>query len=175
MHKRKDKNSIIMIAAIAENNAIGKDHDLLWHLPDDFKRFKRLTTGHPIIMGRKTFETFPKPLPHRKHIIITRDATYSVHHPDCMVVHNFEDALDLVEEETTSYIIGGGEIYKLGIEIANLLEITRVHASFEADTYFPEIDHKKWMLIDEHYHPKDDKHLYDFTYKTFERIDKSTQ
>ena len=161
--------TLVMIAAAAENNALGKDNDLLWHLPDDFKRFKKLTTGHKIIMGRKTFESFPKPLPNRTHIIITRDKNYSVPHPDCIVKHSLKDALKLIENDNLSFIIGGGEIYRQGERFANKIELTRVHASFEADTFFPEIDKNIWKLIKEEYHPKDEKHHYDFTYMTYIR------
>lgn len=160
-------NILSIIAAAAENNALGKDNDLLWHLPDDFKRFKKLTSGHKIIMGRKTFESFPKPLPNRTHIIITRDLNYTVDHIDCIVVHSMREALQLLKEDSLSYIIGGGEIYKLGLEYANQIELTRVHGSFKADTFFPDFDESKWQLINEEYHPKDERHNYDFTYLTY--------
>ena len=160
-------NILSIIAAAGENNALGKDNDLLWHLPDDFKRFKNLTSGHKIIMGRKTFESFPKPLPNRTHIIITRDKDYSVNHTDCIVVHSMQDALNLVKGDSLSFIIGGGEIYRLGLEHANQIELTRVHGSFDADTFFPNFDETKWQLTNEEYHPKDEKHKYDFTYLTY--------
>lgn len=161
---------ITMIAAAAENNALGKDNDLLWHLPDDFKRFKKLTTGHKIIMGRKTFESFPKPLPNRVHIIITRDQNYNVDHKDCLIVHSLEAALELVQEDDLAFIIGGGEIYKQGEAYADEIELTRVHASFEhADTFFPEIDTEVWTLAEGEYHPTDERHTYGFTYLTFLR------
>lgn len=161
---------LIMIAAAAENNALGKDNDLLWHLPDDFKRFKKLTTGHKIIMGRKTFESFPKPLPKRVHIIITRDTNYKVVFDDCIVVHSLEDALKLVTNENLAFIIGGGEIYQQAEKFSNCIELTRVHASFEdADTFFPEISSKVWRLVEEEYHEKDEGHSYAFTYLTYER------
>ena len=154
-----------MIAAIAENNALGKDNDLLWHLPDDFKRFKQITSGHYIIMGRKTFESFPKPLPNRTHVIITRQKEY---HPEgCIVVDSIEKAIEACPKGEDIFIIGGGEIYTLGMDFADLLEITRVHESFEADAFFPEIDRNKWNLISEEYHPADEKHKYDFSYQTF--------
>jgi dihydrofolate reductase len=158
-----------MIAAVGENNALGKDNDLLWHLPDDFKRFKQLTTGHCIIMGRKTFESFPKPLPNRTHIIVTRDKNYKTTHEDCIVTHSLADAIKHTHLDENPFIIGGGEIYKQGEEFANKLEITRVHANFEADTYFPEINETVWQLIASEYHPKDAKHIYDFTYLTYVR------
>ncbi len=160
-------NTITLIAAAAENNALGKDNDLLWHLPDDFKRFKKLTTGHKIIMGRKTFESFPKPLPNRTHIIITRDKTYATKYPDCIIVYSLEEALKLCKNDNTTYIIGGGQIYSLAMQYANKIELTRVHESFDADTFFPLIDVNKWNLATEEYHPKDEKHKYDFTYLTY--------
>lgn len=158
-----------MIAAAAENNALGKDNDLLWHLPDDFKRFKKLTIGHKIIMGRKTFESFPKPLPKRTHIIITRDTNYSVPYEDCIIVHSIEDAIQLVFGED-AFIIGGGEIYKQGAAFADIIELTRVHTSIEADTFFPEIELANWELTAKEHHPKDEKHLHAFTYLTYSRV-----
>lgn len=156
-----------MIAAAAENNALGKDNDLLWHLPDDFKRFKKLTSGHKIIMGRKTYESFPKPLPNRTHIIITRDKNYSVDYDECIVVHSLDEAIDLVDNEI-AFIIGGGEIYKQGEKRSDKIELTRVHATFEdADTFFPEIDENYWVLTNQEFHPTDEKHKLSFTYLTY--------
>jgi dihydrofolate reductase len=157
-----------MIAAAAENNALGKDNTLLWHLPDDFRRFKRLTIGHPIIMGRKTFESFPKPLPERKHIVITRDKNYKIDFPDCTVVHTMEQALSLFPKEDL-YIIGGGEIYNLGMPFADRIEMTRVHGTFAADAFFPQINPGDWKLTASEYHPKDEKHQLSFTYETLAR------
>lgn len=163
-------NTISMIAAVAENNALGKDNGLLWHLPDDFKYFKKRTSGHKIIMGRKTFESFPKPLPNRVHIVITRDPNYQIPYSDCIVVHSLEKAMELVKDDSLAFILGGGEIYRLGLEYADQLEITRVHHSFEADTYFPDFDENKWTLIKKEFHPKDARHAYDFTYLTYTKI-----
>ncbi|EAP87028.1 dihydrofolate reductase [Croceibacter atlanticus HTCC2559] len=154
-----------MIAAAAENNALGKDGDLVWHLPDDFKRFKKLTTGHHIIMGRKTFESFPKPLPNRTHIVITRNRDYTKE--GCIVVHNLEDALKIAEEDTQPFIIGGGEIYKLALNASEKIELTRVHDTFEADAFFPEIDLSKWELMNEEFHEIDERHSVSFTYLTY--------
>ena len=161
-------STITMIAAAAENNALGKDNDLLWHLPDDFKRFKRLTIGHKIIMGRKTFESFPKPLPKRTHIIITRDTNYKIPYEDCIIVHSLEDALKLVSNED-AFIIGGGEIYKQGEAFADIIELTRVHTRVEADTFFPTIDLECWKLTSEEHHHADEKHKHAFTYLTYKR------
>ncbi len=158
-----------MIAAIGEDNGIGRDNKLLWHLPDDFRRFKRLTFGHPMIMGRKTFETFPKPLPGRKHIILTKDPDYVVPFPECIVVHNLEKALKEVAQEPLSFVIGGGEIYGLAMDRATRLEITRVHGTFKADAYFPEISEAVWKQVKETYHPSDTKHDHAFTYRTYKR------
>ena len=158
---------IIMIAAVAENNALGKNNDLLWHLPLDFKRFKEITSGHHIIMGRKTFESFPKPLPNRTHVIITRQKDFK--HDGCIVVQDIEKAVAVCPKEDDLYIIGGGEIYKQFIHLADQLDITRVHNSFEADVYFPEIDPEIWELTSEIFNPKDEKHLFDYTFQTFGR------
>lgn len=158
---------IIIIAAVSENNALGKNNDLVWHLPDDFKRFKQLTSGHYIVMGRKTFESFPKPLPNRTHVIITRQKNYS---PEgCLIANTLQEAMQLCPKNEDTYIIGGGEIYNQSIGIADILEITRVHHTFDADTFFPDIDAEVWQLTNEVFHPKDDKHNYSFTYQTYHR------
>lgn len=158
---------IIMIAAVAENNALGKGNKLVWHLPNDFKRFKSLTSGHHIIMGRKTFESFPRPLPNRTHIIITRQKEYEA--KGCIIVDSIEKALEICPKNEDSYIIGGGEIYNLGLPHADKIDITRVHHEFEADAYFPEIDTKEWELILSEFNEKDEKHLYDYTFQTLIR------
>ena len=156
---------IVMIAAVAENNALGKDNELVWHLPNDFKRFKELTSGHYIIMGRKTFESFPKPLPNRTHVVITRQEDYQ---PEgCIIVHSIEDAIQKCPENEEVFIIGGGEIYKQGLDFSDKIEITKVHAHFEADAFFPEINENKWELVQSELNLKDERHLYDYTYQTF--------
>lgn len=159
---------ITIIAAAAENNALGKDNQLVWHLPNDFKRFKEITSGHYIIMGRKTFESFPKPLPNRTHIIITRQKNYKVE--NCIVVNSIEKAIEACPKDETIFIIGGAEIYNQSINLADKIELTRVHANFEADAYFPEIDLNKWKLVFEDYHSKDEKHNFDFTFQTFVKV-----
>ena len=156
---------ITIIAAAGSNNELGKDNDLVWHLPKDFKRFKKLTTGHHIIMGRKTFQSFPKPLPNRVHIVITRNTDY---HPEgAIIVHSMTEALEIAKNDSQIFIIGGGEIYKLGMKIADKIELTRVNSSFEADTFFPEIPSDDWKLISEEFHLKDEKHKFNFSYQTF--------
>ena len=157
----------ILIAAVAENYALGKNNDLLWHLPNDFKRFKEITSGHHIIMGRKTFESFPKPLPNRTHVIITRQQDFK--HEGCIVVSDIEKAIAACPKNEDLYIIGGGEIYSQSIHFADQLDITKVHHSFDADVYFPEIDPEIWELTSETFNPKDNKHLFDYTFQTFVR------
>ena len=158
---------LTIIAAAGENNELGNDSNLVWHLPDDFKRFKELTSGHHIIMGRKTFETFPQPLPDRTHIVITRRENYRKE--GIITVHSLERAIEISEDDRQPFIIGGGEIYKLSMDIAHKIELTRVHGKFKADTFFPEIDERKWKLVSEKFHEKDEKHKYAFTYLTYER------
>lgn len=158
---------ITLIAAIGENNALGKDNQLLWHLPDDFKRFKTITSGHYIVMGRKTFESFPKPLPNRTHVIITRQKNFTP--KDCIVVHSLKEAFEICPKNEEIFIIGGGEIYAQSIDFADKIDITRVHKSFDADTFFPNIDLNQWEKTYEDFHPKDDKHLFDFTFQTYSK------
>ncbi len=163
-------DNLTMIVAAGENNEIGKDNDLIWHLSDDLKRFKSLTSGHHIIMGRKTFESFPKPLPNRTHIVITRQSNYKA--PDgVIIVNSIEDAINIAKKDTQPFIIGGGEIYKQAMPYASKIEITRVHATFpEADTFFPKIDTSIFKETSNVFHKKDDNHQYEFSFLTFERI-----
>lgn len=166
---KKKTNQLTIIVAAGENNAIGKDNNLIWHLSDDLKRFKKLTNGHHIIMGRKTFESFPKPLPNRKHIVITRQSDYKAPE-DVIIVNNLEDAIDAAKSDEQPFIIGGGEIYKQSMDLANKLEITRVHANFEdADTFFPDIDTTIWKEISRTTHDADEKHAHAFSFITYLR------
>lgn len=164
----KKKSELTLIVAAAENNAIGKDNKLIWHLSDDLKRFKSLTNGHHIIMGRKTFESFPKPLPNRTHVVITRQKNYQV--PEgVIVVNSFEEALDASKKDAQPFVIGGGEIYKQGMVVAHKIELTRVHATFEADTFFPEVDETKWNKIKDEFHKKDTENEFPFSFITYTR------
>lgn len=159
---------LTIIAAASENNALGLNNDLPWHLPDDFKRFKQLTSGHKIIMGRKTLESFPKPLPKREHIVVTRDKNYKPKF-DCTVFHSLDEAIAFASNDDLSFIIGGGDIYRQAMPYATDIELTRIHSEFEADTFFPEIDQTHWELVNSAYHAKDEKHPHDFTYLTYRR------
>ena len=163
------KKSITIIVAAAENNAIGKDNDLIWSLPNDLKRFKKLTSGHSIIMGRKTFDSFPGLLPNRKHIVISRNKNISFS-DEVTVVNNLEDAIRETGDDENPFIIGGGQIYKLAMDLGDKIELTRVHEEFKADTFFPKIDENKWKLIHEEFNEKDERHQFSFTYKTYIKI-----
>lgn len=162
------KQELTIIVAAAENDAIGKHNKLIWHISDDLKRFKNLTSGHHIIMGRKTFESFPKPLPNRTHVVITRNPNYKV--PEgVIVVHTLEDAIKVSANDPQPYVIGGGEIYKQAILVADKIELTRVHESFPADTFFPKIDPSSWKVTNSVFYKKDDKNEFDFTFFTYVR------
>ena len=166
---KESKPIVTIIVAAAQNDAIGKGNKLIWHLSDDLKRFKNLTNGHHIIMGRKTFESFPKPLPNRTHVVITRQTDYKA--PEGVIlVNSLKEALAAVKNDNQPFIIGGGEIYKQSMDIADRIELTRVHEDFEADTFFPEIDTSVWKETANTFHTKDDKHKHEFSFLTYERI-----
>jgi dihydrofolate reductase len=162
-------SNLTIIVAAGEKNEIGKNNDLIWHLKDDLKRFKALTSGHHIIMGRKTFESFPKPLPNRTHIVITRQKNYTV--PEgVVVVNSLEEAFKFIKNDNQPFIIGGGEIYKQALPYAEKIELTRVHDTFDADTFFPVIDADNWREVKNVFHTTDDNHEHEFSFLTFERI-----
>lgn len=156
------------IVAAAENNAIGKDNQLLWHLPNDLRFFKRTTSGHPIIMGRKTFESVGKPLPNRRNIVVTRQPDYAVEGGD--VVHSIQAALALCAENAEVFIVGGAEIYKQALAILGRIYITRVHTEVAGDTFFPDIDEQDWVLVSEEFHAPDERHAYAYTFMVYERM-----
>ena len=158
---------ISMIVAADENNVIGKDNQLIWHLPDDLKFFKRMTSGHAIIMGRHTFESVGKPLPNRTNIIITRDKEYQAE--GCLVVHSLEGALEKAYEvDSDPFIVGGEQIYRLALPKANTVYLTRIHHEFEGDRHFPELN-DEWKETNSEPHQTDEKHDYPFTIKTYVR------
>lgn len=162
---------IILVAAVAKNKAIGKNNDLLWHLPDDFKHFKTLTTGNAILMGRKTFESFPRPLPDRTHYIISRQSDYTIPE-DAFLFQNIDEALEYAEKRQLEklFVIGGGEIYKQTIDRATHLEITWVdYAPENADAFFPEIDLGIWEAIEKKSHSADERHAYSFDIVRYQR------
>jgi len=158
---------LTIIAAIANNYALGKDNQLIWHLSEDLKRFKKLTTGHHIIMGRKTFESIGKALPNRTTIIITRNIAYK--QKDCLIANSLSEALLLVKNDDSPYIIGGAQIYKQAIEIVDRLDITFVHHDFEADVFFPKIDLNIWKEISKETFEISEQNKFRYSFVTFER------
>ena len=146
-------SKVTLIAAIDENSVLGKDNQLIWHLPEDLKRFKRLTTGNAIIMGRKTFESLPKALPNRHNIVVTRNQNYSKE--GITVSHSLEAAIECAKEDELPFVIGGGQIYEQAIELTDVIELTKIHAQFEGDVFFPKIDIEKWSIENEEHmsHP----------------------
>lgn len=158
---------ISLIAAIAQNNAIGNENKLIWHLPLDLQFFKKTTLNGTIIMGRKTFDSIGKALPKRTNIVITANRNFNA--PGCKVVADLNAALAIADGEEI-FIVGGASIYTQSMSIAHRLYITKVHHSFEADTFFPEIDFSVWKEISREDHFKDDKHAYDFSFLIYEKI-----
>tara|TARA_B100000780_G_scaffold270781_1_gene230971 strand:+ start:353 stop:844 length:492 start_codon:yes stop_codon:yes gene_type:complete len=161
---------ITIIAAIGLKNELGKDNDLIWHLPADLKRFKKVTTGHAIIMGRNTFESIGKPLPNRRSIIITRNTSYQKE--GCEVVHSLEDAIELIEDQDDAFIIGGAQIYKEAMEknLVDQLDITKVHQHFDADVFFPSIGLETWKELSREYFSMDEKNLHNYSFLSYKRI-----
>lgn len=158
-----------IVVAIAEDNAIGKDNQLLWHLPADLKHFKDITSGHTIIMGRKTYDSIGRPLPNRRNIVITRSQDLII--PGIEVTNSLDQALSLcdAEEEEEVFIIGGAELYKHALEATNRIYLTRVHHTYDADTFFPEIEAGKWTETNIENHQPDEKNRVPYTFSTLER------
>jgi dihydrofolate reductase len=160
---------ITLIVAMGKNREIGKENQLLWHLPKDLKHFKELTSGYPIIMGRKTYESIGKPLPNRTNIVISRKNDWF--EEGILIVGSIKEAVKFakkIDEEV--FIIGGGNIYEQTIDLADKLEVTLVDAVLDADTFFPKINEKVWQKTNEERHQKDEKNEFDFCFQTFERI-----
>jgi len=159
---------ITIIAAIGKNGELGKDNDLIWHLPNDLKRFKKITLGHHVIMGRKTFESLGKPLPNRTTIIITRNSNYKV--DNCIIVNSLEAALKAAGTDPNPYILGGAEIYHQAIKIADSLDLTLVDANFEADAFFPQIDASLWEETSHEDFKADENHQYNYSFVTYKKV-----
>ena len=159
----------IIMAAKAKNNVIGKDNDLVWHLPADLKFFKQTTKGHTLIMGRKTFESLGNPLPHRDSWIVTRNKDFSA--AGITTFHDLHQAIEAAEKSglETVFILGGGEIYRQSMDIADKLILTEVHEDFDGDSFFPEIDKSVWMETSREEHQADEKNKYNFAFVQYER------
>jgi dihydrofolate reductase len=159
---------ISIIVAIADNNAIGKDNQLLWHLSEDLKRFKKLTTGHSIIMGKKTFESLPiRPLPNRRSVVITDIAGEKIE--GCEMAYSIDDAVALCDDAAENFVIGGGSVYKQFMSIADKLYLTKVHKDFEADTFYPEIDYTDWELLEKQENLTDENTGLNYSYLIYQR------
>ncbi|MCD9856336.1 dihydrofolate reductase [Epilithonimonas sp. JDS] len=162
---------ITIIAAIGKKNALGKDNQLLWRLPKDLKHFKSLTENHPVVMGRKTYESIGKPLQNRTNIVVSRKENWFAE--DILIVSKLKEAIKFAKKiDKDVFIIGGGEIYNQTMELADRLEITFVDDDFEADTFFPKIDLKIWQKTNEEFHEKDEKNEHNFYFQTYEKINK---
>jgi dihydrofolate reductase len=161
---------VSIIVATSLNHAIGKDNQLLWHLPADLKFFKTTTMGCPVVMGRKTFQSIGRTLPGRQNVVITRDKNFNADNRfDLTVVGSIDEALVKLHAEKEVFIIGGGEIYKQSIDSVDTIYITLVHTVIDGDVYFPEIDKSKFDLVWEEKHVADEKNKFDFTFQKFER------
>lgn len=158
-----------IIVAVAENNVIGKDNKLIWHLPEDLKRFKRLTTNHTIIMGRKTFESLGRILPNRKHVILCNDMEMNIDDENVEILEDISMLKKYIDSEEEHFIIGGATIYKLLMPYAKKLYLTLIHEEFDGDVYFPEIEEKDWKVIDREKGLINEENPFDYEYITFER------
>ena len=162
--------AITLVVAASNNNAIGKDNQLLWRLPNDMKYFKNVTWGMPVLMGRKTFESLGKALPGRKNMVLTRQSKWKA--PDVVVVKEIEDAIFLTKEMDVKelMVIGGGEIFRAVFEKANRIHLTRVDGEFEGDAFFPAVDPAAWKLVSKSDHEADSNHAYGYSFQVWEKI-----
>ena len=155
------------IVAVSKNGVIGRDNDLPWHLPEDLKRFKSLTMGHPIVMGRKTYESIGRPLPGRTSVVLTRSSEFAP--PGIIVVRSLDEAIDACEGEAEVFVIGGSSLFAEVLPRVDRLYLTRVHATVEGDTFFPEETLDDFILLEEENHPIDEKHRHAYSFRLYER------
>ncbi len=158
---------ISLIVAMSENGVIGRDNDLPWRLPSDLRRVKRLTLGHSILMGRRTFESIGRPLPQRRSLVLSRDATTRIEGAE--VVPSFAAALALTAGEPEIFVFGGAEVFRRALPSADRLYVTLVHAEVAGDVRFPSWDATAWDLVDDERHPADERHAFDYSFRTYER------
>jgi dihydrofolate reductase len=160
-----------ILAAVSENGVIGREGELPWHLPAELRHVKQLTTGHTLLMGRKTYESIGRPLPKRTSIVITRDLHYEAA-PGVIVVAGFEAAVASAQErgESEAFVFGGEAVYALALPRADRLYLTRVHAEVAGDAFFPVLEEECWSLVHEERHAADERHAHAFTFQTFDRI-----
>lgn len=165
--------TLSIIVAVAENNVIGKDNDLVWNLPDDMKYFMNTTQGHHVIMGRKNYESIPskyRPLPGRINIVITHQENYKA--PGCTVVHSLDEAIASCNGsvQTEVFVIGGGQIYQMALKRAAMLYITEVKTAVDGDAFFPDFDKSKYEEVSRVHHPADSKHLFAFDFVKYRKL-----
>ncbi len=160
-------STVSLVVAADEEGGIGRGGGLPWHLPADLKHFRALTMGKPVIMGRRTWESIGRPLPGRRNVVVSRQPSLQV--PGCEVAGSLDDALRLVDDAAEACVIGGAEIYRLALPLADLIHLTRVHARVEADTFLPPLDPREWRLQSREEHAADERHAYPFSFITLER------
>ena len=161
-----------IIVAKAKNNIIGKNNKLLWSLPEDLKRFKKLTTGHTIIMGRKTFDSLGRILPNRKHIVFTQNPDFKVEDENVEIVHSMLEIKQYIEDENENFVIGGAMIYNLLLPYTKKMYVTEINQDFEGDAFFPKINLEDWKIIEKEKGIKNEKNNLEYEYVTYERIEK---
>lgn len=161
-----------IIVAKAKNNIIGKDNKMIWHLPEDLKHFKELTTGHTIIMGRKTYESLGKPLPNRKHIIFSQNPDFKVNDENVEVVHSLLQIQDLIEGKEEAFVIGGAMIYNFLMPYVKKMYVTEIEKDFDGDTFFPSINSEVWKEVSRERGIRDENNDLDYYFVTYERIEK---
>lgn len=162
------KPTIALIVAISNNNAIGKNNQLLWHLPNDLRFFKRVTTGHSIIMGRKTFESIGNPLPNRRNIILSMREGFVI--PGIEVAGSLKSALELTAKEDIVFVLGGAEIYKQFLPLADEIYLTQVDVYLDGDAFFPKLRKEEWQIISQEPHSSDERHPHSYTFLHLQRI-----
>lgn len=158
-----------LIIAKAKNNVIGKDNKLLWHLSEDLKRFKELTTGHTIIMGRKTFESLGRVLPNRKHIVLTRDLSYNIDSDWVKVIHSIDELKEYINDEEEHFVIGGALIYNQLLKESKKMYITKIYKKYDGDAYFPRINEEEWNVVEKIPGKKDEENSFDYEFITYVR------
>ncbi|MBR5864547.1 MAG: dihydrofolate reductase [Alistipes sp.] len=158
---------VSIIVAVAQNGTIGDKNALLWHISEDLRFFKRTTSGHPVIMGRKTYESLGRPLPNRTNVVISRTAE---HIEGCTIARSLEEAIAMFPADEEVFIIGGAQIYALALDVADRFYLTRVEHDYEGDTKFPEWDESQWQLVEQEAYPCGEKYPYPFAFERYERV-----
>ena len=159
-----------IIVAKAKNNVIGRDNTLIWHIPDDLKRFKKLTTGHTIIMGRKTFESLGRVLPNRHHVVLCKNTKLHINNENVEIINNISMLEKYIKDSEENFVIGGATIYKQLMDKCSKMYITEINKDFEGDVLFPEIDENEWKIVEREKGPKDEENSFDYEYVTYEKI-----